>query len=167
MRNSTGTGTRFIYSTGTMLDPSYVALNWLLNKNKMKKIGVSNSVGCGSHRFDAGHMRLSILMPIQIRIRLCIIPQIFYKLENMKFFTFIHSSASFHCSIFLVSGQSVTIFNILDSVPVLEFSREKYGLTRCGCGSCKTMPIRPVRIRIHNTSFNYLSAGLDDPPRDY
>jgi hypothetical protein len=68
----------------------------------MKKFGVSNSVGCGSHRFDADpYIRISILTPIQIRIRICIILQILNMLENRNFFDFYSQqskSTLFHLS---------------------------------------------------------------------
>ncbi len=62
------------------------------------------------HRFDAIRIRLSILIPIRIRM------------ENQKNFTFIYISAILDCFIFLVSVIGVKVFIKLDStVPVIYY----------------------------------------------
>ncbi len=73
--------------------------------------------------------RLFIWMQIQIRIRIRIRiqTQVKHKLEDVNFFPFIHSIASLHCFIFLISAKGVIIFSILDSI--LKFYWKKYSLS--------------------------------------
>jgi hypothetical protein len=63
----------------------------------------------------------SILMLIQIRILIRILPEVVHKLENHKFLlNFIYSNATF---IFLISVMGVIIFSI--STSILKFSGKK------------------------------------------
>jgi hypothetical protein len=65
-------------------------------------------------------------MPIQIRIRIRILPRVLHMLENQKFSSEFYSQqchASLHCFFFLINVIGVIIFSILDSK--LEFL-EKY-----------------------------------------
>jgi len=76
------------------------------------------------HRFEPlmpTGIRLSILMPIQIRI----LPQALHMLENLWKKFFLHSSASLHCTVLSFSQRHI-ILNILDSV--FNFSFKRYYL---------------------------------------
>jgi hypothetical protein len=80
--------------------------------------------------------------------------QVLHMLENQKlFFTLIHSSASLHCLLFIVSVKGVIIFNILDRI--LKFSGKGTGTLYLGevdrnrhirpdpdTQPCKKLPIR-------------------------
>ncbi len=76
---------------------------------------------------------ISMLMPIQVRIRIQTgikttyadpTPQVLHMFENQNFFTFSKSIASLRCFIFLISVKCVIIFRILDSR--MEFYGKKF-----------------------------------------
>jgi hypothetical protein len=96
--------------------------------------------------------RLSNLMPIQIRLRIRILPQVLHMLANpQKIFSFTQSSASIHCLVFLVSVIGVIFLNNLDMS--FEVFWKKYSLALYIW--LKWIRIK-LRIWIHNTG-----TGID------
>jgi hypothetical protein len=112
---------------------------------------------------QCGGSGLYILMPIQFKIRIRILPQVLQVLENPnKNFTFIHSSATLSCFVFLINVIGVIDSNTLDNI--LKFSGKKYSLAlhlvEINTDPDPSKICRSDRIRIHNTGNQHWGNSL-------
>ncbi len=109
---------------------------------------------------------ISVVEHRSILIRIWILPQVLQMLENLKIWTFIHSSASLHCFNFLASVIMTGIFSISDII--LELFEKKFSFLRIWLKRIQIqiqiqigrpwmpipIPVRQSRLRIHNMDCN-------------